>query len=139
MAMDMLSAIDHTSPSNYSSFEDYMKDYQMRWHHAFSLLQYAEEMDDESDDESVIGRDEGGSDEEYESDGESVSQGDTSDNESVNGRMEGGSDEEYESDGESVSQDDTSDDESVNGRMEGGSDDEYESEGETVDRVISYF
>ena len=83
MAMDMLNAIERTSPSQYKQFEDYMDDYQMRWEHAFSLLRYAEEVEDdetdeedeededyETDEESVIGKDEG--DDDYESDGESV-------------------------------------------------------------------
>ena len=76
-------------PSEYTDFDDYKQDFEMRMEHAKELLEiwnYSE--DDEEDAESVYSDDD--YDEEIDSDSESVcgrieEEDDDSDNESVNG------------------------------------------------------
>ena len=62
-ALEMMKAIDKTSPNEYSTNDEYTRDYRLRWSAAMELLRYAELATDfeddytDDDDESVASND----------------------------------------------------------------------------------
>lgn len=62
-ALEMMNAIDRTSPDEYSTNDEYARDYRLRWSAAMELLRYAELATDfeddytDDDDESVASND----------------------------------------------------------------------------------
>jgi hypothetical protein len=64
VALEMMKAIDRTNPSEYSTNDEYARDYRLRWSAAMELLRYAEhatdledDYTDDDDDESVASND----------------------------------------------------------------------------------
>ncbi len=63
-ALEMMKAIDRTNPDEYSTNDEYARDYRLRWSAAMELLRYAElandfedDYTDDEDDESVASND----------------------------------------------------------------------------------
>ena len=101
-ALEMMKAIDRTNPDEYSTSDEYARDYRLRWSAAMELLRYAElatDLEDDytdDDDESVASNDaETDEEDEAEDDAETDEEDETEDD------TETDTDEDYETEASS--------------------------------------